>query len=696
MISSARPFTHRAIARAVVASSLALLLFVVGAEGAGAAGFLGAVPVTGDTNCAFLSQSPTIVSTREGTVIAAWERRDDGCGGVTRVEAAVRPPGGSFGAPVLLSDPTLEATDPKLAMDAAGRVIAVWAENGSIRYSLRPVGGAFSPATTIPGAGPLAAAPDVALGGDMAVVGWTEGPNAEVAVKLPGTDAFAAPTTFPTAIETSSDVDVAVNEAGAALFTWQTTTGLPLDTLHAAARLGTAFVELPPVFTTAVDLDSIRSPQVEIDPAGRGTLVWTYFNSASSRNEVRTAERGPVGAFGAPDTISNASIDSAPLGSLDLAVDSAGNAIAMWWAGPTGTMQAAVKPAGTGAFGPVIPNVSAPNFVITTPQVAFDANGRAIAVWLSPGGPSFAVQGAVLPKGAAAFGPVAEHAVPSAGGDILDGPTPIALDDQGNAVSIWRHALDTLPALGIQPGFFRLESAWLDTVAPVLTANIPGSGIQDVPVNMSAAATDRLSPVTFTWNFGDGGTAAGAAVSHTYTRGGTFQVTVTATDGAGNATSAIGSITIPAIPTTGPDPRLSINDLRISPAAFRAATKGPSVKSGKLKPWTRVSYTLNIPARVRFSFEQPRQGRRSGTRCAKPAPSNRRGKACIRYVAVKGSFSRNRPRGADKFTFTGRLLNKRLKTGRYRLIARASANGRVGVSARRSFRIIAPKRIVRR
>jgi hypothetical protein len=116
------------------------------------------------------------------------------------------------------------------------------------------------------------------------------------------------------------------------------------------------------------------------------------------------------------------------------------------------------------------------------------------------------------------------------------------------------------------------------------------------------------------------------------------------------------------------------------------------VKSGALKPWTRVTYKINIPARVRFTFESPRAGRRSGSRCAKPAPSNRGGRRCVRYVAVKGSFSRKRPAGGDRFTFTGRINGHRLARGRYRLVARASARGRVGAAARRTFTILSPAR----
>ena len=51
---------------------------------------------------------------------------------------------------------------------------------------------------------------------------------------------------------------------------------------------------------------------------------------------------------------------------------------------------------------------------------------------------------------------------------------------------------------------------------------------------MSAAASDRVGPVTFAWTFGDGTTATGNAVSHAFGAAGTFDVGVIAIDAAGN------------------------------------------------------------------------------------------------------------------------------------------------------------------
>jgi hypothetical protein len=689
---------HRASIRAAVASALLIGLFAAGAQNAGAEGWLGPDQASGPTNCNFLSQSKTIVSTANGTAIAAWQRRDNGCVGATRIEAAVRPPGGTFSTPQVLSDPTLEATAPKLAIDASGSVIAAWTENGTIRYSLWSPGSAFSAAQTIAGSGPLASAPDVAIGGGAAVVAWVQAGITEVAVKPAGSTVFGAPQQFVNPTEPSADVDVAINEAGAALVTWQAI-GPVLDTLHAAARPpGGAFAELATVFTTVNNLDNIEAPQVEIDPLGRATLLWTYFNSAGNIHIVKSAARGTSGNFGDIDDVSDPGIDSGPLGSIDLALDKDNNAIAVWYAI---SMRASVRPPG-GTFGPVTPAMSQPNFVITTPSVDYDPNGRAIAVWLSPGGSGFAVQSAILPKGAAAFGTVHDaQSIGAGAGDLLDGATPVAIDDQGNAVTMWRRQFDFDPAAGIQPGY-RIESAWLDAVAPVLVqVRIPATGTVGVPIKVAAAATDRLSAVAFSWNFGDGGTAAGALASHTYLRGGTFTVTVTATDGGGNTDTASGTVVVPALSSAGTTGTIGapfgpgsaagpqITGLRLSRSSFRPAKTGGPVRvaSASKKAWTRVSYTLSAPGIVRFVFEKPRLGRRSGKKCVAPTKSNRGHKSCVRYVGVRGAFTRRRIAGPDRFTFTGRLLGHRLKAGRYRLVAQAAGAGGAGFPKHVNFLI---------
>jgi pimeloyl-ACP methyl ester carboxylesterase len=129
----------------------------------------------------------------------------------------------------------------------------------------------------------------------------------------------------------------------------------------------------------------------------------------------------------------------------------------------------------------------------------------------------------------------------------------------------------------------------------------------------------------------------------------------------------------------------AVAGLRLSPSTFRAARTGPPVRGASVPTATRVSYTLNVPARVRLSVQRSGRGREAGGRCL---ASNRRGPPCTRFVSVRGSFTRDRPAGADGFTFTGRIAGRALRQGRYRLMATPSANGRTGRPAREQFRIV--------
>ncbi|MEV8376233.1 ThuA domain-containing protein [Kribbella sp. NPDC056861] len=71
---------------------------------------------------------------------------------------------------------------------------------------------------------------------------------------------------------------------------------------------------------------------------------------------------------------------------------------------------------------------------------------------------------------------------------------------------------------------------------PNVTANAtPVQGKAPLKVDFTATATDPEGdlPLSYVWSFGDGATATGATVSHTYTTAGTHDATVTVTDSRG-------------------------------------------------------------------------------------------------------------------------------------------------------------------
>jgi sugar lactone lactonase YvrE len=101
--------------------------------------------------------------------------------------------------------------------------------------------------------------------------------------------------------------------------------------------------------------------------------------------------------------------------------------------------------------------------------------------------------------------------------------------------------------------------------------------------------------------------------------------------------------------------------LRLSPRAFRAARRGPSISP---RGGTTVTYVVAAPARVRFTVRRAVRGT---------------------YRRVRGAFAHRGSRGANSFHFSGRVGGRRLRPGRYRLVATtrgAPAPRRIG------FRIV--------
>ena len=142
-------------------------------------------------------------------------------------------------------------------------------------------------------------------------------------------------------------------------------------------------------------------------------------------------------------------------------------------------------------------------------------------------------------------------------------------------------------------------------------------------------------------------------------------------------------------PPPAPQPAApTVARLRVAPSAFRAARSGPAVRPASARVATRVSYDLDVPATVRFTVQRSARGRSVGGRCVVPTARNRSQRACSRFAALRGSFTRRRPAGADRFTFTARIARRALAAGRYRLVATPTAGGLAGKPARAAFRVI--------
>jgi PKD repeat protein len=144
-------------------------------------------------------------------------------------------------------------------------------------------------------------------------------------------------------------------------------------------------------------------------------------------------------------------------------------------------------------------------------------------------------------------------------------------DGQGDVVASWGVVASGVSSIGARI---------LDGGAPTLGAvGTPASATAGQAAAFAATAADRFSPVaSTTWAFGDGSPAAtGASVQHTFAAAGSYDVTVTATDAVGNATSATRKVTVAAAaiatpPIIQPPPIVVVPKLRCKVPSLKKLT----------------------------------------------------------------------------------------------------------------------------
>lgn len=173
---------------------------------------------------------------------------------------------------------------------------------------------------------------------------------------------------------------------------------------------------------------------------------------------------------------------------------------------------------------------------------AWDENASGWKVGLPHNGPAGTITARVKNAPGVKWSPLATVISPATAPAKSYGDPHVALDDEGNGFVSW---VRTIAGTGGEPDTELVGVTGYDPVNPVLAApSIPATATAGTAAALSAAATDRMSKVTITWDFGDGATATGPAVKHTWAAAGTYAVVVKATDEARNVTTRTGSIIV--------------------------------------------------------------------------------------------------------------------------------------------------------
>ncbi len=639
------------------------LLALLAAPSAGAApGWLSPVTVSVSEEGHEVGE-PRIAVDGQGDAIAVWHSEDGKLeGGVSsyEVQTAFRPAGGAWQVPERLSPYGQSAGEANVAFDAQGDAFAVWDAYSSdvpegdahfsVQVTFRPAGGAWqTPVDLSPVEAPGGEHPSLAVDAQgSAMVTWNRGAGPVQEAFKPAGGAWQAPINLTQGNAEGDFSQVAFDEHGDAMATWQG------DGLQSAFMPVDGTWQPPSI----VGSELVAGSDFAVDGRGDAVAVWdSWTEGFLSHRVVQAALRPAGGEWQTPVDLSEG-VDREDWRwepyEPRVAIDEQGDAEVVWSRrdGQNGVMSA-FMPAGGSWQQPV--DLTSKEGSAVSPDVAFDGRGDVIAAWSGTNG----IEAAFKPAGGAWQAPV----------DLGHGAAPqVAFDEQGDALAAW-------------VGEHGVEVAGYAATGPALNnVSIPSEGSVGQPLAFSVSPFDVWSVLGETsWSFGDGASASGTSVTHTYTAAGTYEVTLHSVDTLGNVTSTSGKVTIAPASTTAPSGSEPTSGSPTSesptsePPAISTVSQSASVwhERGKSRAGTTFALLLNEQATVVFSFLRHVNGRMVGSRCLATTPGHAGRQVCSRTV-LTGTLSFAGHRGMNKVGFQGLVSHSKLRPGRYTLIITAT------------------------
>ena len=532
--------------------------------------------------------------------------------------ARVRRADGTFLDEEPLATGTTASFRTDFDMNARGEAVAAWQADGPVQAAFRPAGGTFGSATTLAASGGGASGPQAAIGaGGDAVVVWTETTNHDLdASYRPAGGAFTTPGHKISTLQAPFGSASAVAPDGSVVFVWVATTGSDTQVQRAlrAPGAGGAFtseLKVAGPFTGGFTF----VPGVTTDNAGTSVAAFEH------NGVVEAAFRSAGGEFGAPSPLGSG-------GSSAFGADPSGGVAVTWlnFTSDPPVLQAAVRPAGGGAFGSATTvKTGTSGHFLENAGAGMDAEGNGVT-------------------GFSDFS--SSHA----------GPEPVA-------------------------------GAGFDAVPPRLSGlQVAAGGGQHTPLPFSVGTFDEWGPVTTTWSFGDGATAEGASLQHSFDKPGGYDVSVTAHDAVGNSAGPLTGHTAIA-DTEAPsfaNASLSNRTFRDAAAATVVAARRKRVPRG-----TTIRFALSEAAAVAIRVQHRVRGRKVGRRCVRQTRRNRTRKRCSHFVRATATLRRAGQAGPNSVRFTGRVRKKKLRPGVYRFVLQATDAARhKSTASRLRFRVV--------
>lgn len=623
---------------------------------------------------------PDVAVDATGDATAVWERPD---GGGYEIQAAERSAGGAWQAPVRLFSTSNEGTGaPHIAVDSQGAAVAVWKSGGPEHFvvdaaSRSTASGVWSSPIELGAAGAANPEPRIALdtlGNAVAV--WTgEGPH-------PGTQhIFAA--TMPTGGAWSVPIVISQgNSAGPPRLVVDargdfTAIWGGFNVIESSVKPAGRGWEVPSVLSE----QWTGSPAVGINAYGEAVAAWILAISNTERR-IQGAVRTADGLWGEPVDLSEVTEE---VGQPEVAIDAHGDAAAIWsTAGGTSAnpgIFATVRSSGGAWQTPTELSKTKPP--VSNPQVALNSKREVLALWWGVDAGNTVVESAARSAESGGW----QSPVALSGTASYTAMPRLSLDGQGNAVAVWQAAGSS--------GEGVIQVAGHETAGPQLRElSIPSSAFVNQPISFSVSPLDAWSALGDTnWSFGDGTSASGISVIHSYSEPGVYEATVTSANVLGNTTSTSALITVSEEhePPSAPHEQQAapiISGTRQSHRRWREHSGTSAHHHARLPLGTDFTFSLNEQARVTFAFTRVVKGRSVGHRCVPRGIRNRRRAHC-RWRVAAGTMSLTAHAGVNTVPFRGRVSgSRRLRPGRYTLVLTATNTAGVSRSRRLTFVIV--------
>jgi pimeloyl-ACP methyl ester carboxylesterase len=335
----------------------------------------------------------------------------------------------------------IDALGAQTAVGGRGNAVYAWSSNdpatglGRVQARTRSASGRLGPIVTL--SGPAADAFDVRVAVNdrgAAAFSWVEYDAAadtllvrSRTLSARGVLGQAATVSEPGA--DALDSRLAISAAGDAIVTWTSFDAASVR-LHAKARARSAAGALGDVIELADPAFDSFAPQVALDGAGTATLAWTRADPRTGRLGVQTRSRSAGGALGAVVDLDDGKADATGVG---VAVNRDGDAVFDWLV-LDATFRAVAQArsrSSNGALGSIV-EVSDPADDAWDQTAAVDDDGDAVLTWWIPTRAGARVEARSLSM-RGALGP---RATLSEAAD--DGYEPqVAVDGDGDAVFTW-------------------------------------------------------------------------------------------------------------------------------------------------------------------------------------------------------------------------------------------------------------------